>query len=588
MDGDSGTLTLSVVTGPLRAGLDTAWGMFSALGSKIKDLTTTAFGVFFEQMPLFMADFGTGLRAGFSSLREVEAGIARVENVIRSTGGVAGKSADDIYEMAQALQDTTTFSADAAVAAQGVLLQFKNVRGDVFDRVVKSAADFAATTGDDLSSAMDKLGRAIDDPIVGLGRLRTEGIRFSASEKQMIQQMIYSGKVMEAQNFILDRVAGTFGGAAQEKAKTFSGQIERINNLLDDMWTTIAKSLVPIFEVFLPYIEAMTKSTTASAESWVQWSEVIATAIKNLLPTIENWYNQFMDGATVAAKWVVERLVEAFTFIQTIIDDFPNAWEAAVDKIKYWWESLAIAMRVTWEKITVSIENLWTGLVGRIKDKWSDFTDWTAQVIARIPGVASALGVSEEDLVRSLSETQELMKSMRNGPRPNAEAIGMTTEEESRLRALDEKQQQSGGRFGDRYQQNLAANRIAAQRLMDTITSGFAATRADATTTAARNALKAASQDTAFTFEKEQSDSGSAGTFEDLASLQRRIQSAAFKSPEASLMERQIRQQGSQHAESEASRRRLERIAERQERYMQRVAERLERSNPGDGTARAA
>ena len=136
--------------------------------------------------------------------------------VLEATGHAAGLSASAINDHAQQLSKLSGVDDDLIASSQALLLQFKRVQGDVFQRGAELALDMSRAMGKDLNSAILTVGKSLNDPVRGIALLHRVGIDFSDDQEQMIRQMMEMGQVAKAQGVILAGLATTFGGAAKK------------------------------------------------------------------------------------------------------------------------------------------------------------------------------------------------------------------------------------------------------------------------------------------------------------------------------------------------------------------------------------
>lgn len=177
--------------------------------------------------------------------KEQEDVIARVESIIKSTGGAAGLSSQQVQDMASSLQDVTTFASETILEGQALLLTFKNIGSDVFPRATESMLDLATVLKTDLKGASIQLGKALNDPIVGVGALGEAGITFSQSQKDMIRTLQESGKIAQAQTVILKELESQFGGLSRAVAETDAGRLAQFQNTIDAIKADLGKQLLP-------------------------------------------------------------------------------------------------------------------------------------------------------------------------------------------------------------------------------------------------------------------------------------------------------------------------------------------------------
>ena len=181
--------------------------------------------------------FGAGgIVAGAArAFAEQERSERKLESVLRATGNAAGFSADRLKQYAAQLQQTTNFGDELTISAQAVLATFRNVQGKVFKDATKLALDLSTVMGTDLQSSVVQIGKALNDPVVGLTALQRVGITFSTVQKQQIKDFVAQNQVMKAQQVILAELSAQFGGAAAAQKDTFAGRLQTIKNELGDI-----------------------------------------------------------------------------------------------------------------------------------------------------------------------------------------------------------------------------------------------------------------------------------------------------------------------------------------------------------------
>ena len=144
--------------------------------------------------------------------------VSVMNQVLKSTGAEAWTSSAELKEMAASLQQVTNYGDETITSMHGVLLGFRNITGKNFEHASKAILDMATVMKMDLSSAAQVVGKALDDPINGLGSLSRQGFHFTEQQKQMLKAMVEAGDMMGAQKIILEELDGTYGGAAEAAA----------------------------------------------------------------------------------------------------------------------------------------------------------------------------------------------------------------------------------------------------------------------------------------------------------------------------------------------------------------------------------
>ena len=175
------------------------------------------------------------IKKGLTDLAKETRGVAKVQAVIKATGGAAGIAASDIEKWTDQIQKTTEFSQDTSREVAALGLTFKNISKNVFPEVLSLSADMAAIVGTDMKGAMMQLAKAIDDPARQMTALRRSGVSFTEQQQKQIKVMQQSGDMLGAQNILLKVLREQIGGAAQAIGSTWIGTITRAKNAFDDL-----------------------------------------------------------------------------------------------------------------------------------------------------------------------------------------------------------------------------------------------------------------------------------------------------------------------------------------------------------------
>ena len=161
---------------------------------------------------------------------ESQAEQVKLEAMLRATGGAVGLTAAQLDTMATTLSRATGIDDELVKSAESLLLTFRNVGSQAFEPTMKAAADLAAVTGMDLRSAVETLGRALEDPANGMDRLRRAGIVLSDQVKAQIKDLQEHGKQLEAQKLLLSEVQARVGGLSDAMGGTFKASLEKVKN----------------------------------------------------------------------------------------------------------------------------------------------------------------------------------------------------------------------------------------------------------------------------------------------------------------------------------------------------------------------
>lgn len=179
----------------------------------------------------------------------------KLSAVLASTGAAAGLSAIEIREFATQLQNTTNFADETTVAAAALLSTFRSIKGDMFKETLTTAQDLATVLDIDLNSATMKLGKALQDPISGLGSLHKLGISFTEQQKEMIKSLVESGDTLGAQKMILDSIKGSYAGAAQAMASPFKLLENTLNEIGEEIGKTLLVPMRALAQMVIPFLQ---------------------------------------------------------------------------------------------------------------------------------------------------------------------------------------------------------------------------------------------------------------------------------------------------------------------------------------------
>ena len=175
---------------------------------------------------------------------EAESSSVTLAAALRATGEAAGFTTDELETYADELMRLTTVDDDAFKRIMGIMATFRNVSGDVFKESIELVADMSVQFGG-LEQGAIRLGKALNDPVKGMGALSKVGIQFSEVQKKSIEQFSEQNDMMSAQRIILSELANQFGGQARAQVDSFGGAISQLKNAFgqakEDMGEFIAE-----------------------------------------------------------------------------------------------------------------------------------------------------------------------------------------------------------------------------------------------------------------------------------------------------------------------------------------------------------
>jgi len=197
------------------------------------------------------AGIAGGVALGVRSLDE----LYRVQNqtnaVIESTGGVAGITTQRVRDLSNELENLTTADDKAIQSGANVILRYTRIGKEVFPRATKAATDMAiALAGGDVEAAnfagaAQLVGRALDDPIKGMARLRRQGVTFTKEQEKQVTALVKAGRAQEAQIVILRELEKRYGKAGEAAGKGPGAAWRRLQDTGEDLSQALAKGVLP-------------------------------------------------------------------------------------------------------------------------------------------------------------------------------------------------------------------------------------------------------------------------------------------------------------------------------------------------------
>lgn len=170
---------------------------------------------------------------------------AQLQAGLKSTKGISGKTMGGMTAQAQNLQDVTKFDDEATKGAQAILLTFTQVRNKIFDEAIPAIQDMATRMKTDLPTAALQVGKALNDPIGGIGALRRVGVQLTDEQEKQVKTYVKLGQVEKAQAIILKELNTEFGGSAAAAAKAGTGGFTILKNKFDDLKEGVGARLMP-------------------------------------------------------------------------------------------------------------------------------------------------------------------------------------------------------------------------------------------------------------------------------------------------------------------------------------------------------
>jgi hypothetical protein len=365
---------------------DTLKGAF--LGGFGADIASRAFGA-----------ITSSVTDAIHALAEVDKIAGQTAAVIKSTGGAAGVTADQVAALADQLERKTGIEAESIQKGQNLLLTFTNIKdaaganNDIFSQATRIMADLATAMGGDASGAAIQLGKALNDPTQGIAALTRVGVTFTDAQKQQIKALQESGNMMSAQRIILAELKKEFGGSAEAAGATFGGALDRAKNAVDSISEAMVSAKVPMFTAALNAVadgayaisDAITKGDIIGLinRAFGPGAKALVVGLgaalaSSLAPQILNVGRQAgimaaqygrAIGAMVMANAPLLASVAAISFAAY---PFIKNWDTVSGLFKLTWQTMVNTVTAAWRDITGGARIAFEIMSGNFKSVYSN------------------------------------------------------------------------------------------------------------------------------------------------------------------------------------------------------------------------
>lgn len=219
------------------------------------------------------AGIGAAIYTAISAAKESAGVHAQLNEVLNSTKGVAGVTAEAALNLADSLKKVTTYDDDAILSGENMLLTFTNIGKDIFPQTTRATLDMASAMGMDLKSSAIQLGKALNDPTQGISALTRNGVTFTEQQKDQIKALQESGHLLEAQKIVLAEVNKEFGNSAN--INDFGDRLTKLGQSIDDAKKALGFALEPALNSILEKMQPVINKLI----DWTNAHPQLATAI---------------------------------------------------------------------------------------------------------------------------------------------------------------------------------------------------------------------------------------------------------------------------------------------------------------------
>jgi hypothetical protein len=251
-----------------------------------------------------LATAGIAVAARFAKAAETQRSAEKnLQASLDATGNAARLSLDELKNFASARQAVTNFGDEVTLQGAAVLATFKSIQGDAFQRTLALAQDLSEKGLGTLESSVVQLGKALEDPNIGLMALRRVGVSFNETERETIQLLVESGRQMEAQQVILQAVEGQVGGTAEAMMRPWT----RFLNAMSDIEENLGLVLLPGLDALGNILLSLIGPVAQNEQQFKIWGSQFGEFVTAHKPQIEAFVNGAIQGIKDLTQYLREQ-----------------------------------------------------------------------------------------------------------------------------------------------------------------------------------------------------------------------------------------------------------------------------------------
>ncbi len=314
---------------------------------------------------------------------DAAAELAQTNAVLASTHDVSKMTSQAVLDLADHFSHLTMFTDDTVQMSENLLLTFTNIGKNIFPQATQAVLDMSQAMGQDWKTSAIQIGKALQDPILGLTALRRVGVSFTEEQKNMIKGFMATGDILDAQKIILQELNREFGNSAIAAGKTLPGQLKILGQNFDDVRQTIGDAVQGPLKGFVSFLNSQVVPALKTGAKWVadflgamakpeaqKALGDLGKAFGDLGGAINNIISIFaplgvhFGTAKDAAHNFSQTIEKVAGFIKTLAEGINNA-KPTILAIKAWLEEAARKIKKEWDDLQPTFKTVW-GIIQQI------------------------------------------------------------------------------------------------------------------------------------------------------------------------------------------------------------------------------
>lgn len=288
-------VAVNVVSEQVRYGMENLAGGTGSLGASL-----TRLGPIGLAAAAVIGSLGLAVAGGIREFKEAEQALNQLNAALKATDFSAGVTAAQITALGEAVEGNTLFKKEAIQQAAASLTSFQNIAGETFTRALKLSADLAVRLGTDVPSAADMLGKALEAPEEGLGRLARKFSDLSPAQKEAIDNFVKMGDVASAQAIILEHLESKTKGLAEAQAQGLTGAADALGDAWDDLLESFGKTVSESGAAQVS-LDLLTKAVRGLQEALYPTREQRKSQLEEDIADLQNSFGTKLDIAVLGS-----------------------------------------------------------------------------------------------------------------------------------------------------------------------------------------------------------------------------------------------------------------------------------------------
>lgn len=173
---------------------------------------------------------------------EQDRALRRLDGVLRATGNSTGLTARELNAFVTQMKGATRATEADLREAVETLATFPTISGKAFKETVILAQDMAAVFGGSLTQNLQILATAMEDPVNGLAMFNEMGLRFTHTEAEVGKQLVETGRHIEWQTSLTDKLRESIGGAGAGDNGGLTGAHKELFEAAKDAFMALSRS----------------------------------------------------------------------------------------------------------------------------------------------------------------------------------------------------------------------------------------------------------------------------------------------------------------------------------------------------------